>query len=214
MPAQQEQHIENFTKGKLHMKALSVVILLLALTSHGEVETNIVLHAVRTSMDSYITNDVSFEYRDPLFVRDMGMRNWNTPCYTNLALTVSNSLDIVLDNIDICATNQFEKYAILGTGWLWGDGYYLYVFDAIMDRVLCARLSLDDARWYNSGHHSERMLNTLARNYDTLIVSNILSKIESSGGSTNYCDWVRSGRAKSEYEEFDAEMNNIKETFQ
>lgn len=192
------------------MKKMSIAILLLALASHAEIETNIVLQTVRLSMDSYIASDVSPEHRDPLFVRDMGLRDWNTPSYTNLALVVSNSLDIVIGNIGTCATNQFEKYVILGTGWLWDDAYYLSVFDGIMDQVLCGRLSLDDARWYNSGHHSEMKMNTLAREYDTPIASNILSKIEFAGGNTNYCNRVRSGQAKSEYEEFDVEMQSIK----
>ncbi len=183
-----------------------IVIILQIISANAETGTNVVLQAVRTAMGVYISESMPPDQRDAQLVRHIGMFNWETQSYTNLALTVSNSLDIVVRNLDVCATNQFEKYVVMGTGWIFGDNYYLMMFDKLLDRVAAGQLTLDDLRWFNSGHHSEFMLNTLARKFDLPIVSNILDKIESAGGDTNYCNRVRSGEAKRVYDEFEAEI--------
>ena len=176
----------------------------------ADMSTNVVFQAVRTAMNNYIEGEVAPECRNAQFVRNMGIVNWNSQSYVNLAVTVSNSLDVVVGSLDACATNQFEKYVVMGTGWAFDDDYYLMMFDRLMDQVAYGRLTLDDVRWYNSGHHSNVKLNTLARKFDLPIVSNILEKIEASGGDTNYCSRVRSGEAKRIFDEVEAEMKVLR----
>ena len=177
----------------------------------ADASTNAVFQAVRTAMEAYVDQKVEFECRDAGFVRNMGLPQWQSQAYTNLALTVSNSLDVIVGNLDACATNQFERYVVMGTGWVFDDNYYLAMFNRLMDQVAVGRLTLDDVRWYNSGHHSNARLNTLARKFDLPIVSNILEKVEAAGGDTNYCNRVRSGEAKRMYDEIEAEMSILRE---
>ncbi len=178
--------------------------------AYADVNTNAAIQAVRMAMDTFISEGTSPENRDAQFVRNMGIANWESQAYTNLAVAISNSFDYVVDNIAACATNQFEKYVVMGTGWVFGDSYYLMMFDRLMDQVALGSLTLDDVRWYNSGHNSDAKLNTLARKFDLPIVSNILHKIEVAGGDTNYCNRVRSGEAKRLYDEFESEMRVLR----
>lgn len=180
------------------------------LSANADVSTNAVIQTVRAAMDAYIAEEVPAECRDAWFVRNMGISNWDSQFYTNLASVVSNSIDIVIGNLDACATNKFEKYVVMGTGWAFDDDYYLLVLDRLLDQVADGRLELDDVRWYNAGHHSDVKLNTLARNFNLPLVSNIIDKIEAVGGDTNFCNRVRSGEAKRVYDEFETEIHVLR----
>lgn len=169
-----------------------------------------VMNSIRTSLTSYIENEMQRNKRDYRYIENFGIGDWSNHRHKNTAFLVSNSLDVVFNNLVLCVTNQTERYVLFSMGWDFGDSYYASFFDRMLDKYETGNISEKEIKWFQAAHFSPNLSECFIRKYNEPLISNIINKIERLFLTTNECNKIRSGAALLEYLNFKKESEAIR----
>lgn len=118
--------------------------------------------------------------------------------YCALAAMVSNNWRVVLENLDRCATNQYERLLLLGTRDRFGADYYMDFMDALVDIRTNGQITAEEFSWTESTEVAglERLLE---RDYCLPRVRALVGRFKIAEPNNSYWDEVLSGVAYSNY---------------
>lgn len=174
--------------------------------------TNVPVSVVRSCIATIVNDSLTNEEReDASRIFEFGFLATGTPAHTNLALTVSNREDQVLHNMSPLTTNEVERLVLLSAGWSLGEEYYFDFYKKVVDAAYLGFVSREELEWYGCAHHNSDWAACLALRFQQPGVSNVVDKYECVTGQTNYCDRIRTGQARQEYELLRTESTSFKD---
>ena len=174
-------------------------------------DTNFVA-AVQGKIDAFYGSIASESGKDPRVIGDLGFGKsyLRGADYQDLACFVSNNVNQVFMQFNDCATNQLQKYALLCSGWAYGNEYYLDFLDRVVTLTGDGGLSIGYLDWYMTARHDDEKWKTIIRDYASPVVSNLIDKLQLVTGRTNYYNRVRSGEEYRAYLDMHAPRVNFK----
>ena len=108
------------------------------------------------------------------------------PTYQSLAALVSNDWQNVIGNLGMIATNQTERYLLLGVGFQYGWVFYLPFFTKVTDECLAGNISTNEVEWFEAYSTKPGLVEQLYYRNAEPAVTNLLHKMIQITGDTNH----------------------------
>ena len=118
--------------------------------------------------------------------------------YEALARSVSNDWQDVLNNLDHCASNHFQRLVVLSVRDRFGVDFYIDFMDKLVDLRTNGVLSAEELDWAMYTTEPE-LENFFERKYQNQRVRALAVRIRAASNHTNYWDRVLSGSAYTNY---------------
>ena len=124
------------------------------------------------------------------------------PSYRALAAMVSNDWENVVGNIGTIATNQTERYLLLGTGFQYGWDFHLPFFNKLVDECLAGKITQREVEWFESYSTKPGLVDQLYYRNTDPDVTNLLHKLIRMDGDTNRWMTIMSQDATNRVREY------------
>jgi len=136
------------------------------------------------------------------YVEEFGYKYKQTPGYYDLANVVSNNSYAVYSHFGLCATNDLARMVLLSSAWAYDEEYYLVSFSNVLELAVNGVLTKKEFLWFRLSSRDSRFLGLLPMQYDRPGISNLVLRMQSYTGETNYCQRILDGSAKTDAVEY------------
>ena len=168
------ERIENMRRN-----ILAILATCIACSSMAEFES------LRLAVDAVVTNVSKKTLRVFTEGEIGGQSACKHPSYQGLALIVSNDWQNVIGNIGNIATNQTERYLLLGTGFQYDWSFHLPFFTKVADECLAGNISRAEVAWFEAYSAKPGLVDQLYYRNTEPAVTNLLHKLIRIDGNTN-----------------------------
>jgi len=133
------------------------------------------------------------------YMREFGYHYKQTHGYDELAAVVSNNFDVAYANFSICATNDLERMVFLSSAWAYDENYCLSCFSNVLEMAVNGGLTKQEFAWFRVSSLDDRFLGVLFMRYDQPGISNLVLRMQTYTGQTNYCQSILNGDLKADF---------------
>ena len=113
-----------------------------------------------------------------------------------MASAVSNDFIQVFSNFNECATNYISRLVLLSSAWAYDQNYYFQSLSNALELASQNVITAKEFKWVRTMSDNIEFLSYLSNEYMKPSVSNLVVKMMSVTGETNYCHRILSGEAK------------------
>lgn len=130
------------------------------------------------------------------YVMEFGYQYYKNPYYKSMSSAVSNNFEEVFSNFDRYAPDSISRLVLLSSAWAYDQNYYFQSLSNALELASQNVITAKEFKWVRTMSDNIEFLSYLSNEYMKPSVSNLVVKMMSVTGETNYCHRILSGEAK------------------
>jgi hypothetical protein len=130
------------------------------------------------------------------YVMEFGYQYYKNPHYKSMSSVVSNNFEEVFSNFDRYAPDSISRLVLLSSAWAYDQNYYFQSLSNALELASQNVITAKEFKWVRTMSDNIEFLSYLSNEYMKPSVSNLVVKMMSVTGETNYCHRILSGEAK------------------
>jgi hypothetical protein len=130
------------------------------------------------------------------YVMEFGYQYYKNPHYKSMSSAVSNNFEEVFSNFDRYAPDSISRLVLLSSAWAYDQNYYFQSLSNALELASQNVITAKEFKWVRTMSDNIEFLSYLSNEYMKPSVSNLVVKMMSVTGETNYCHRILSGEAK------------------
>ena len=149
------------------------------------------------------------------YVMEFGYQYYKNPHYKSMSSAVSNNFEEVFSNFDRYAPDSISRLVLLSSAWAYDQNYYFQSLSNALELASQNVITAKEFKWVRTMSDNIEFLSYLSNEYMKPSVSNLVVKMMSVTGETNYCHRILSGEAKRDVQKIlDSMAEPIKDVTQ
>jgi hypothetical protein len=149
------------------------------------------------------------------YVMEFGYQYYKNPHYKSMSSVVSNNFEEVFSNFDRYAPDSISRLVLLSSAWAYDQNYYFQSLSNALELASQNVITAKEFKWVRTMSDNIEFLSYLSNEYMKPSVSNLVVKMMSVTGETNYCHRILSGEAKRDVQKIlDSMAEPIKDVTQ
>ena len=178
------------------MKKNVLLIIVCFMSIIAMANTGDVVNLIRAKIEKVVLLLSQDERDAPEHVYEFGYDYRRKTGYEDMASAVSNDFIQVFSNFNECATNYISRLVLLSSAWAYDQNYYFQSLSNALELASQNVITAKEFKWVRMMSDNIEFLSYLSNEYMKPSVSNLVVKMMSVTGETNYCHRILSGEAK------------------